>query len=176
VGGFGYVCGLVLAVVFIRAGAAKLARRDQTEESFAALRLPAARHLTLIVPLLELAVAVALLAAPPIGGVAALVILVLFTAVIVRAIASGVSASCNCFGAARSEPVSMHDVIRNVVLGGLATAAVFAPAPTMPSLHFGSALSVAIAPQISSITTQSALPTSVGQGQTSPTAPESAPP
>ncbi|MDQ6910752.1 MAG: DoxX family membrane protein [Actinomycetota bacterium] len=127
--GFGYVCALALAAVFIRAGAAKLARRDQTAESFKALGLPAAHPLALTVPLLELALAVALVAVPRAGGIASLVVLALFTAVVVRAIASGVTASCNCFGAARAEPVSRKDVVRNLVLAGLAVAAALSSAP-----------------------------------------------
>jgi len=132
-GGFGYVCALVLAAVFVRAAAAKLARRDQTAESFAALRLPAARPLAHLVPVLELVLAVVLIAAPRVGGIAALVLLVAFTAVLVRAITSGVGAPCNCFGAASAEPISCADVLRNLLLASLAVGALFAPAPERPS-------------------------------------------
>lgn len=120
---------LVLAAVFVRAGVAKLSRRAETEAGLRAMRVPAARPLALGVPLVELATAVLLIAAPRAGGIASLVLLVIFTGVLVRAIASGVTAPCNCFGAARAEPVSIKDVVRNIVLAGLAVAAAVAAAP-----------------------------------------------
>lgn len=132
-GGFGYVYALVLAAVFVRAAVAKLARRAETEASFGALGLPAARHAARVVPMVELALAVALIAAPRAGGIGSVVLLAAFTAVLVRAIRSGVSASCNCFGAARADPVSEVDVLRNGLLAGLAAGAAFTPAPTMPT-------------------------------------------
>lgn len=142
-GGFGYVCAVVLAAVFVRAGTAKLARLDQTEVSFAGLRLPAAGLLARLVPVVELTLAVLLVAFPPLGGVASLIILVVFTAVLLPAIASGVQVSCSCFGAARADPVSRVDLVRNVLLAGLAVTAVFTSAPTMPSLgQAGAALAL----------------------------------
>jgi uncharacterized membrane protein YphA (DoxX/SURF4 family) len=128
VGGIGYVCALVLAAVFVRAAVVKLMRADETQAGFAALHLPAARPLARVVPLVELALAVTLIVVPRIGGVAALVLLAGFTVVLGRAIASGVTAPCNCFGAARAEPVSGRDILRNLVLAGLAVAALFASA------------------------------------------------
>ncbi|HUQ63018.1 MAG TPA: MauE/DoxX family redox-associated membrane protein [Acidimicrobiales bacterium] len=125
-GGFGYVCALVLAAVFVRAAVVKLARPGETDAGFAALHLPAARMLARIVPVVELALSVTLIVVPRAGGGAALVLLAGFTAVLVRAIASGVTAPCNCFGAARRTPISRVDIIRNVVLAGLAVAALFA--------------------------------------------------
>lgn len=122
-GWVGYLCALGLAAVFVRAGAAKLARGGQTAESFAALGLPAARLLARVVPLVELALAVTLVAFPSVGGVASLVLLGAFTAVLVRAITSGVTTSCNCFGSARAEPVSHSDVMRNALLAALALGA-----------------------------------------------------
>lgn len=134
VGEFGYVGAVLLAVVFARAGAAKLARRSQTVSSFVALRLPAAHRLAATVPVAELALAATLVAFPPVGGVAALVLLVAFTAVLVRAIKSGTTAPCNCFGSTGAEAMSVVDIVRNGMLAVLAVAATLAPAPTVPDL------------------------------------------
>ncbi len=128
---FGYGCALVLAAVFVRAAVVKLLRADESETGFAALHLPAARPLARIVPLVELVLAIVLIVAPRVGGIAALVLLAGFTLVLARAIASGVNAPCNCFGAARRQPISGIDIIRNLALAGFAVAAVMA-APSIP--------------------------------------------
>lgn len=130
---------LVLAAVFVWAAAAKLARRDQTAASFDALRVPASGVLARLVPLVELLLAVGLIALPPVGGAAALVLLAAFSAVILRAIVSGVRPPCSCFGSGRTDPVSGVDVLRNILLAGLATAAIFTPEPAVPKTSEGAA-------------------------------------
>ena len=119
---FGYACALVLAAVFVRAGAAKLARRDGAAASFSALGVPAPDAMARAVPVLELVLAVVLLARPVAGSVAALAVLGAFSAVLARAIATGVTAGCNCFGSATSKPVSGRDLARNGLLAALAIA------------------------------------------------------
>ena len=130
---FGYACAVALAAVFVRAAAAKVARPAQTAASFAALGVPASAATARAVPFAELVVAAALLAAPRAGGVGASVLLVSFTAVLVRAVRGGSEAPCNCFGAARADPVSWSDVARNVMLAGLAVLALLASRPVVPS-------------------------------------------
>lgn len=130
--GLGYACALVLAGVFVRAGAAKLARPAATSTGFAALGLPGAGVLARAVPITELAVALCLVAAPRPGGVAALVALSGFSVALARALRSGTTVPCNCFGAARADPVSAADVVRNALLAVLALAALGAPGPTLP--------------------------------------------
>ena len=130
--GLGYACAVLLAAVFVRAGAAKVARPAATAASFRALGVPVPAALTRAVPVLELLVAVALLAAPSLGAVAAIVLLAPFTAVLARAVAGGSEAPCNCFGAARADPVSWVDVVRNLLLAGLAGAAVTVSQPVVP--------------------------------------------
>ena len=71
----------------------------------------------------ELVTAVALVAAPQVGGVAALAVLAVFTVVVAYAVRRGVTAGCTCFGVVSAKPVSWRDVGRNVVLAGLAAAA-----------------------------------------------------
>lgn len=130
--GLGYACALMLAAVFVRAGAAKLVRPAQTATGFVALGVPAAGLAARAVPVVELLVAVALLAAPRAGAIGALALLVPFTAVLAGAVRSGSEAPCNCFGAARVDPVSVVDVVRNALLIALAVAAVTATVPVVP--------------------------------------------
>ena len=118
--GLGYVAALLLAAVFVRAGAAKLARPAATAASFAALGVPAPSGVARAVPFAELLTAVALIGAPQVGGAASLVFLAVFSWVLVGALRSGRAVPCNCFGTARTEPVSAVDVVRNVLLAGLA--------------------------------------------------------
>jgi uncharacterized membrane protein YphA (DoxX/SURF4 family) len=131
--GLGYACAVLLAAVFVRAGAAKLARPAATATTFAALGVPRSGVAARAVPVVELLVAAALLAAPRAGATGALALLVPFTAVLARAVSNGSQTPCNCFGTARADPVSSTDVVRNVLLAVLAVAALAAPRPTAPS-------------------------------------------
>lgn len=131
--GFAYLCALLLAVAFVRAAAAKLARPDRTAAGFAALGLPRPGFLARAVPLLELAVAALLGALPRLGGVAAFTLLAAFTVVLARAVKAGVTTGCTCFGAVSTEPVSRRDLLRNGLLAAAAVAAWDAPGPTVPS-------------------------------------------
>ena len=132
--GLGYACALLLAAVFVRAAAAKLARPDSTAAGFAALRLPVPAVAARGVPVVELAVAATLLAAPAAGGVAASVLLAAFTVVLAGALRSGVTAPCNCFGAARADAVSWVDPVRNAMLAALGIGAASTPRPVLPGL------------------------------------------
>jgi hypothetical protein len=73
---------------------------------------------------LELVLAVALIASPALGGAAALALLGLFSAVLVRNL--GADTGCGCFGAAHTRAISRVDLVRNAVLAGLAFVAVVA--------------------------------------------------
>lgn len=132
VAGLGYACALVLAGVFVRAGVAKAVRPAETAAGFVALGVPASPVTARIVPVVELALAAILLAAPRAGGVAALVLLAAFTAFVGRTLRRGLAVPCNCFGAARAEPVSRVDLLRNLLLGGLAVAALLPSEPVLP--------------------------------------------
>ena len=143
--GLGYACALWLAGVFVWAGTAKLARPAAMATSFTALGVPAAPGVARAVPVVELLVAVALLAAPRAGALGALALLVPFTAVLVRAVAAGSQAPCNCFGASRAEPVSWADVARNVMLAGLALAGLGASRPVVPGAGAVTVAAVAFA-------------------------------
>jgi uncharacterized membrane protein YphA (DoxX/SURF4 family) len=114
---------LVLAAVFAWAGVAKLLRGDGTRSSFAALGLPAPAFLAVVVPLVEIALAVGLVLRPAIAAWAGIAVIGAFSIVIWRAIARGIDAPCSCFGTARKEPVSTNEIVRNGMLAGLAVLA-----------------------------------------------------
>lgn len=128
--GLGYAAAIVLGVVLGLAAVTKLADRPGTARSFVAFGLP--RSLAAVVPVVELAVAGALLVAPAWGAAAALPLLALFTTFLARAIRRGVTAPCNCFGGAGRMPVSGVDLARNVALLAAGVAALFAPRPRVP--------------------------------------------
>jgi hypothetical protein len=128
----GAACALLLAATFVRAAAAKLARPSSTAASFAALGLSGSPALARAVPVVELGVAVTLVAGPRPGAVAALVLLVGFSVVLARALRAGATAPCNCFGSARADPVSSVDLVRNGLLAGLAAAGLTTAGPAVP--------------------------------------------
>lgn len=134
----GMAAACTLAVAFAWAGAAKLGRRRETAAGFADLRLPRPGALALVVPVVELALAVALLAAPAVGGTVAVVLLAAFTTVLVRALRRGGEVRCACFGQAGGAPLSWVDLARNGLLVGLALLAVTGGLePRVPSLLAG---------------------------------------
>ncbi len=113
-----------LAVVFVVAAVAKGRDLDATAREFASLGISRPRVVALLLVPLELAVAVALIAAPPVGATVAFAVLAAFTTVLVGVVRSGRLATCRCFGALSSRPVSNVTLVRN---GGLlAVAAVVA--------------------------------------------------
>ena len=141
----GYAAAVVLAVVFLRAAAAKLARGEDAARAFAALGVPAPAAMARGVPAVELTLAVALLAAPRAGGAASLVVLAAFSAALVRAVRARVSAPCACFGAATADPVSSVDLLRNGLLAVLAAAALVASRPVVPGPAAVAAVAVGVA-------------------------------
>ena len=128
-GVIGLVASGLLALVLVWAGASKLAYPAQVATGFSALGLPAAAALARVVPLVELALAVALLAAPVPGAVGTLVLLALFSAVLARAVVRGVDTGCGCFGAGSyARRVSWRDLLRNAALAGVAVLVLLAHA------------------------------------------------
>jgi len=132
--GFGYACGCILAFAFVTAAVTKVLRRAETAAGFTALGIPGASVVARVVPVAELAVALALLLAPRIGGVVALALLGAFTVFLAHAIGTGVRAPCNCFGPSAGQPISSVDLVRNAILAGLAIGALFADKPVALSL------------------------------------------
>jgi hypothetical protein len=117
------VAGAVVALVLAVAAAAKLGRPDATAGELASLGLAGSERLARLVPIVELAIAGALLVAPAWGGVVAFALLSAFTAVLVRVIRSGRAVTCACFGGISRRPVSAVTVARNAVLLAMAAVA-----------------------------------------------------
>ncbi len=116
--GLGYAAAWVLAAVFATEGIAKAVRPTEVTRQFTAMRLRSPGVAARVLPLCELAVAVALVTVPWVGAVGALALLAAFTVVLVRLLRSGFTEPCACFGGAARRAVSAADVARNSVLMG----------------------------------------------------------
>jgi uncharacterized membrane protein YphA (DoxX/SURF4 family) len=115
---------LLLAVVFFIAGASKLSDREGSRQTMIDFGLPAAlaTPLGLLLPLGELAVAVALVPAPTAwwGAIGALMLLLLFVVGISINLARGRKPECHCFGQLHSAPAGWNTLTRNAALSAVA--------------------------------------------------------
>lgn len=115
---------LALAGVFLMAGLAKLADRTGSRQAISNFGLPQrlARPLSLALPLVELAVSIALI--PPAsarwGALGALALLLIFVLAIAVNLAKGRKPDCHCFGQLHSSPVGWPTLARNAALAGVA--------------------------------------------------------
>ena len=120
---------LVLAVVFVVAGVAKLIDREGSRQAVANFGVPAAlaAPLGILLPLAELAVAVALIptATALWGALGALALLLLFIVGIGVNLARGHRPDCRCFGQIHSAPVGWTTLVRNGVLAAAAALVVW---------------------------------------------------
>lgn len=114
----------VLAAVFLVAAVGKLLDLDGSRRALEDFGVPPrlARLGGAALPVAELIVAVALLIAPSArwGALAALLLLAVFVAGVVRALARGEAPDCHCFGQIHSEPAGPGTLIRNAVLAAAA--------------------------------------------------------
>lgn len=143
--GLASILAVALAVVLVAAAISKLRSPARTASDFRALALPMPTLLARGVPVVELAVAGALLVVPGWGAVAAAGLLMLFTALLVSIVRSGQTIACSCFGAVSDEPVSWVEITRNGVL--LAIAISITPIdrlelPGFPAIVAASAIAV----------------------------------
>jgi peroxiredoxin len=114
---------LLLAVVFVAAGAAKLADRAGSRQAVAGFGVPSlATPLATLLPLAELAVAAALIPAASAwwGALGALALLLLFVAGIGINLARGRNPDCHCFGHLHSAPAGWRTLARNGALAAIA--------------------------------------------------------
>ena len=115
---------LLLCVVFLIAGLAKLADLAGSRQALRDFGVPAALAdpFGLLLPLAELAVAVALLlpAMAWWGALGALALLLLFVVGIGSNLARGRHPDCHCFGQLHSAPAGWPTLIRNLVLAAIA--------------------------------------------------------
>lgn len=126
---------LVLAVVFVVAGVAKLADRVGSRQALVHFGVPAALAAPggTLLPLAELLVALALIPVDTAwwGACGALTLLVAFVAGIGYNLAKGRTPNCHCFGQLSSAPAGWSTLIRNAVLALLA-GVVVAQGPDAP--------------------------------------------
>lgn len=122
-----WVAPVALAVVFAWAGGAKLADRAGTAAGFAELHLPHPATLASVVPVVEVATAVLLIAGPRIGALVAGTLLLAFTVLLAHVVRAGSTVSCRCFGGVSVRPVSWRDVARNLMLLALVVVVLVAP-------------------------------------------------
>ena len=115
---------LLLALVFLVAGIAKLADRAGSRQGLVDFGVPKslAAPLGILLPLAELAVAVALLPTSTAwwGAVGALGLLLLFVAGITVNLARGRKPDCHCFGQLHSAPAGWSTLARNGILAAVA--------------------------------------------------------
>jgi uncharacterized membrane protein YphA (DoxX/SURF4 family)/peroxiredoxin len=127
---------VVLAVVFVTAGVAKLLDLRGSRKALQDFGVPRrwVRAGAVLLPLAELAIAVALLFPPSArwGAVAGLVLLLAFVAGIARALSRGQAPDCHCFGQIHSAPAGRGTLARNAGLAGLAVVVIAAgPGPSI---------------------------------------------
>ncbi len=117
---------LGLAVVFAVAAAGKLIDQGRTRETLAEFGVPERmqRPLGLALPVVELAIAAALLPAATAAwaAVGAALLLAVFTAEVSRVLVRGGAVDCNCFGSLGPSRITRWTAARNVVLSLLAGA------------------------------------------------------
>jgi uncharacterized membrane protein YphA (DoxX/SURF4 family) len=115
---------LVLALVFLVAGVAKLFDREGSRQAIVAFGLPLrlSRPGAVLLPVAEIGAAVALVpnASARWGALAALALLTMFIGGISANMARGRAPDCHCFGQLRAEPIGASTLIRNAVLAGAA--------------------------------------------------------
>jgi peroxiredoxin len=118
------VARVILAAVFTVAGVAKLADRAGSRQAVIDFGAPVtlATPLALFLPLVELAVAAALLpvASAWWSALGALALLLFFIAAMAVNLARGRKPDCHCFGQLGSSPVGWSTLARNGILAGAA--------------------------------------------------------
>ena len=118
---------LTLVAVLATSGAAKLRDRRATRDAFDALRIPGlvpADAAATALPWVELALAVLLVVSPagvlvPVG-VATLLLMLAYTAIIVRALGFDEPVTCSCFGSLGRHEIDRTTAVRNLLLSALA--------------------------------------------------------
>lgn len=127
----GLVSGVLLGLVFVWSGAAKLRAGDSWRVSgtpFSTSRRGLDRFVESSLPWIEIVLGAVLVAqiSPVVFGPVAGVLLFGFTVALVRVVRSGEATPCMCFGAASHAIVTWRHVVRNLGLIALAVATTFA--------------------------------------------------
>ena len=117
------IAAIVVGAALIWAGVFKLV--DGPAWPKAAADMGVARPIALVVPFVELAIGITLIipVLRPWPAVAAIVLLLAFTVVILRRILDGSRPPCACFGSRSNRPLGSIHVLRNLGLIALAVVA-----------------------------------------------------
>lgn len=120
----GAVASVLLGIAFVVAGGAKLAAGPAWPTQAAALGAP--RLAIPALPWVEVSIGAALVArlVMPVPAIAALALLVAFSALIAVRLAQGERPVCACFGAWSARPIGAGHLVRNGVLAVLGVLAV----------------------------------------------------
>lgn len=117
------LCTSILVVTLTASGIAKAKDPSSTVEGILNLGLDSVAPLKLtpaVLPWAELVLAAGLLFAPgplfPVFAIASCALMVFYLVVIARALATGRTEGCNCFGKKSAAPVSRYTLIRNIAL------------------------------------------------------------
>lgn len=118
---------LTLSAVLLTSGVAKLRDARATQDAFVALRVPSvlpAGPSAAALPWVEIVLAVLLLVSPTavawLPAAAVLLLMLVYTALIARALRFEEPVSCSCFGSIGSHDVGPRTLARNVLLSALA--------------------------------------------------------
>lgn len=114
------VAAVLLGLVFLAAGVTKIAAPQQWRRQSADLGVP--QPVTVVLPSIEVTIGALLVAqiARRAVAIAALLLLVAFTALLIRRLSQGRRPPCACFGSWSSKPIGWIDVARNAVFVALA--------------------------------------------------------
>ncbi len=122
----GLVASILLGFVFLVSGASKIAAGPAWPEQARGLGAPS--FVVPVLPWFEIVLGAVLVmqVVPVLAAATALVVLVLFTALIARRLVQGQHPPCACFGTLSTKPLGRGHVVRNVGFMALAVAALVA--------------------------------------------------
>jgi uncharacterized membrane protein YphA (DoxX/SURF4 family) len=126
--GAALIARVALAGVFAVAAIGKLKDLDGTREGVTALASPSLAFLTPALPSAELVIALGLLipATSGIAATAAIILLLIFSALMIRAMRRGQAPVCHCFGIRSGQTINATMIARNSAFIALAFVAVVA--------------------------------------------------
>jgi uncharacterized membrane protein YphA (DoxX/SURF4 family) len=118
------VSRVLLGAVFVLAGVSKIAASGSWPAQAAGLGVP--RSVAVVVPWIELTLGAIVIVglAMPTSAIVAVVLLVVFTAVLLRSLAAGLHPPCACFGAWSASPIGWGHVARNAAFTGVGIVAI----------------------------------------------------
>lgn len=117
------VAAIAVGIAFLVAGSSKLAARESWRRQASDLGAPSSAVAPL--PVVELVVGASLIVGlvKPFAAIAAIVMLVAFTALLTLRLSQGRRPACACFGAWSASPIGPKHLARNGVLLALAVVA-----------------------------------------------------